>query len=258
MSRFTQRRFNRYSRSGVFTRLEPAINDLNFDSSMRLTTLDQVQGCGFWYTRLDGVWYNDNPLDTDPGVVSIDRNGCLVVSGAPIVAGGVIGEFSSDPETNYTAQIIAPRILRSDLLLEYRILSSQGANNRLRIYGCDPRTGMAATTGCDLTLDTVPLTLVEATLGAVPGPFTSDNDGANNKLLISCQRVNAGQKNIVISWYDRALAAIQTVTMNQVVPGVGDLPIMWNIQVYQADPGTVVFSKIQTSSTALAYGDAPV
>lgn len=246
MSRLRQRRFFTFSESLALTR-DPAINDSIFDPATHgIIPLNEMGEHGVWSFAGGAI---NVPLPVNFGIGPL---GELVQTNSDIAD----GEYYNGVVAQYTPQICASRIQRSDYMIEYELLDAIALGNiPFNIVGFNPRAGTAAIIGWQVNTAGPTLTEWAAGLGLVAGAFASEMDADSNKLLFSARRINANTKNLVVSWYDRNLAAVQTVTQVWAGGGTGDQPIMW----YWSLPACrLVVKKVQCSSTAIAYGNPPV
>ena len=237
-----------------------AISSINFQPTpgAGLVSLNEA---GLW--TYDGIGqFNGDFVAPAGGAYTIDQQGYLVCDA---VAGNCdFGEWYNNNPLYYSAQVMAGRTLRSDILFEYQLLSGAATGlNTLALMAYSPAVGfvfgppivyVVQVSGGPPTFN---LTETGRGLGAVAGAFTAEIDGGANKLLISAQRVNANSKNLVISWYDRGLAAVQTVTQNWAGAGVGDQPLIWSVQVQGFVNTRAVVKSFAASDQPLAYGAIP-
>jgi hypothetical protein len=253
MGRFNQRRFRQYSELGGVVVDEP-INNLSYNRATVLSLAD-VNRCGFWLN--DGAVLGCT-LPFPAVGYAIDAGGNFVTQ---VPAGGdSFGEYYSGIITDYSNQACNLRVLRSEMLIEYQMLDGMaGASQQMLLRALNPQVGLADVYNFSVLNTSAPITtLTETTvaLGLVGAAFSSEMDAGCNKIKISCVRTAAGVKTITVNWWDRALAAMQTAVLNHAAPGAGDVPIMW---FFNANVGNrVMIKRLETSSSPIVYGGAPV
>ncbi len=262
MSRLRQRlhaRFSDTSSPGNIRRRD-GINNVGFLAN-NINAIGDYPTAGIW--SFDGVGAIDQPLANATGFWR-DDNGCLVCDPLLVGLDCNFGEFYDNIPTNYPAPVLASRILRSEVLIEYTLMGGIAAViTGFNITAYSPILGYAGAFVASWTIQEVagPLTtLTEGTagLGVVAGAFADEPELCSNKIKISSQRVNAGSKNFVVNFWQRGTNTMQTVTQNWAAAGVGDLPIMWIINVTQANGSKMLIKRLEMSDDAIAYGNMPV
>lgn len=262
MSRLHQRLHHRFSDTtspGSIRRRE-AIDDINVDPA-NIATLADLNAAGIWQSNGGLTTMNQAFAAAN---CRIDRSGYLVVdtNGANIN----FGEWYNNIPTDYPASVLAARVLRSEIMLEYSVMGGvRDAAWNLGLLPYSPVAGIAAGVLNFLIAQTGAGNLFsEATIapGGIGTAFVAERDCISNKVLISAQRVNANSKNFVCTWYDRTAAATATATVNWAGAGLGDLPLMWYVQLVAGGgaPASELFQikSFQTSDSALTYGAFPV
>ena len=264
MSRFRQRLHSQYSSGGVQV-IREAITSKQFAPSPGLALAD-VNARGFW--AYDGVGAFDAALN--PTMYSMTLAGQLRAQIDP--AGAIntdFGEWYNDDSivTDYPAQVLASRILRSEIMLDYELLGSVVLPiSTFSIIPYDPLTGYAAAAIAFVVAIANPATYLFSEGALAPGgigtAFVNERDAMCNKVKISAVRVNAGQKNFVVNWWDRTAGAMQTATLNWIAAGVGDQALLWAIQMPNAGGlpthSELLVRNLLVSDGPITYGNAPV
>jgi hypothetical protein len=236
--RFKQRLFHLHSESGV-TEEERFLNDLSYEASPG-NGLDAVEKSGFY--MFDGVNNFDVPAAAPVFWMGVDGT----IACALVGTGQILGEFTTGVPAEYLGVAASSaRSLRSEIMIDYQMLTqggiAQGEQNPM-IVGFDPGVGVAPvyTFVIDTLMppDTSVMSEGTAGLGPVGTAFTSILDGQWNRIKISAQQIAIGQKNLVVTWFDRA-------------KGVGVVPIVWYIN---SGAGIMRIINLKTSSSVIPYG----
>lgn len=262
MSRLRQRLHHRFSDTtspGNIRRRE-AIADINIDPA-NITSLADLNAAGLWQSNV-GLTTMNQPFAA--ANCRIDRNGYLVINQQ--AANVNFGEWYNNIPTDYPASVMASRILRSEIMIEYQFMGGLNDAGMLNfLFAYSPITGiLAAPIAFAFNYAAGANLFNEATIapGGVGTAFVSERDLISNKLHISAQRVNANSKNFVCTWYDRTAGALANATVNWAGAGVGDTPLMWYFMFAAggALPNSQLMTvkSLQISDSAITYGDFPV
>jgi hypothetical protein len=248
--RFKQRLLHRYSQSGVLQPAIPTINNLNYIAAPG-NTLSSFEQAGYHYTVFPAPAI-DQPFPVSQLEDAVDNQGNFIYTANP--GGAVFGEFYTGVGADYTARVIASRVQRCDMLIDYQMIASHtGPPTTMLLRFMDPQVGVVDVYNFAVNAAGVN-TLTEATLGAVPGAFTDEYDTTRNKILISIVRIAAGQKRITVNWWDRTAGAMQTAVLNHIAGGVGDIPLMFFMNCMAGTDGFII-RQLTVSDEALSYGD---
>ena len=217
---------------------------------------DAVLTAGLTNWEQGGIYADDGAGNNVAGLAtlnaSVDSQGRLLFPPFGVAA---LGEWYNGVVADYSASVVASRVLRSDLMVEFAIQTI--TSDQLYLCTFNPSLALPVT---QWRVNTSTNDIVEtaAGLGAVAGPFTAQADSCCQKILISARRIAAGQKDYVISWYDRATATVLTSTVNHVAGGVGDAPLMWQLRLGAVDGYYIKSFATGDFNSPLTYGAIPV
>jgi hypothetical protein len=257
--RFKQRRFHRYSENALLQPAIPTINNLNYTAAPG-NTLVSVQRAGFYYDLFPAPGF-DQPFPANPLENTVDNQGNLVWTA--IAGDGLLGEFYTGVSADYTATVVASRVQRCDMLIDYQMIATYGVSPTtlfLRFMNPASRAGIANVYNFRIdaagvnTMVFTPATFPIPPPVIVGGAFTDGYDTTRNKIRISIVRIAAGQKRITVNWWDRTAGAMQTAVINHIAAGFGDIPLMFFMNTVANTDG-VIIRQLTVADEAIPYGD---